>query len=415
MIILFVVVILNARHFLAEGTGKIALIVLNITFLQLFAGFVGGSSVVYLVPRRSFSLLAVLSYSWAIISNLLGIILLYYLKLIPIGYEKFLIGLSIMNSFYNITLSLMQGKENIKMFNINQLAQATLLLLLLFCLLRIVPTVQKSIDLYLYAYFFSYFIPFLFSLSFLYKNWDKCLWHNFFRQGKEMAVYGFWTQIANLSQTLSYRLNYYFVEKFSGLKYLGIYELGTKLSEVVWLFPKSIALVQYAHIANCNDTQYARKLTLSLLKIVLLFSVATVLILMSIPSSWIGFIFGAEFAESKVIIYCLAPGIIAISILSILAHHFSGFGKYWVNTVSSGIGFFITLILGLHAIPPAAAINTWRAMLTAGIITSIAYIGSTVFSLFLFYKMYGFSWKDFLITKEECALLKTEIRKMKIR
>jgi len=195
---------------------------------------------------------------------------------------------------------------------------------------------------------------------------------------------------------------------------LGIYELGTKLSEVVWLFPKSIALVQYAHIANCNDTQYARKLTLSLLKIVLLFSVATVLILMSIPSSWIGFIFGAEFAESKVIIYCLAPGIIAISILSILAHHFSGFGKYWVNTVSSGIGFFITLILGLLAIPPAAAINTWRAMLTAGIITSIAYIGSTVFSLFLFYKMYGFSWKDFLITKEECALLKTENRKMKI-
>ena len=57
----------------------------------------------------------------------------------------------------------------------------------------------------------------------------------------EMLKLGFWTQIANLTQLLTYRLNYYLIEGFVGRKSLGLYELGTRISEAVWIFPKSIS------------------------------------------------------------------------------------------------------------------------------------------------------------------------------
>jgi O-antigen/teichoic acid export membrane protein len=79
----------------------------------------------------------------------------------------------------------------------------------------------------------------------------------------EMSKFGAWVQLANLAQLMNYRLSYYFIEWYAGRQPLGIYELGTKLSEVVWIFPKSICLVQYARLANNQDRNMRSSLLLA--------------------------------------------------------------------------------------------------------------------------------------------------------
>jgi len=223
---------------------------------------------------------------------------------------------------------------------------------------------------------------------------------------REMVGLGFWIQLANLAQLLTYRLNYYFIEGFVGRKSLGIYELGTRLSEAVWIFPKSICLVQYARISNCHEEQYTKQLTLGLLKIVFVFSMAAVLVLWALPAEFIAWVFGPEFSESKSVICSLLPGIVSLSCMSVLAHHFAGYGKYWINAVGSVIGLVITAAFGLFLLPGAAESGHLLVLRTAGWISSGAYTASLLFTLICFIRFTSAKGRDFLITRADWVLLK---------
>lgn len=410
-VIMFIIVVINTNVFGAEGTGTIALIILDLTIIQLFSNFIGGGALVYLTPRNSFSQIVFLSYSWSLISNIAGLFALYFLNLIPTGFAPLLFILSIINSLFYINTTLMQGKENIRHYNMHQLAQA-FILIIAFSILLLYHKYRDGIfkvDFYIYALIASYLIPLIFSFGFMGKQMDRFSFKQLPRLLGEMVRYGFWMQLANLAQLLNYRLNYYFIEFFSGRKALGIFELGTKLSEVIWIFPKSIALVQYAKLSNCDSQEYAVKLTAALLKTVFCFTLFAILCLLLIPANAIGFIFGAEFHEAKKVIYCLAPGILFLSCLTILSHHFSGFGKYWINTLSSLTGLLVTLILALIFIPNAAKIGYIESIQTAGIISSISYFSSLLFSFIFFFLKTPAKWRDLLITKKDLLLLKNEI------
>lgn len=411
--IMLIVVIINANVFGAEGTGTIALVVLGVTILQLIANFVGGGTLVYLVPRKSLSQLLFLSYTWALFSNITGVCVLYFLKAIPEGFELLLLILSLINSLYYINVTIMQAK-NIRLFNKYQLFQVFvligsfgLLLLLRYCFDWVV-----KVDYYLYALTLSYLFPLLTSLRFISRHVDPFNFSGCTELLKEMFRLGFWVQLSNFAQLMNYRLNYYFISYFAGRKPLGLFELGTKLSEVIWIFPKSIALVQYAKIANCDDRTYAKQLTSSLLKVVFLFTIIAVLILICIPAKWLAAIFGPEFSEAKTVIYSLAPGIVCLSGLSILSHYFSGLGKYHVNSIASLIGFCVTLIAGILLIPKAASVGYIQAIRVAGMITSVSYFSSFLFSLICFIKQTSSKMKDFLITRSDWQRLKTEIHSL---
>lgn len=407
-IIMFVVVIINTNTFGAEGTGTIALVILGLTLLQVLTSFVGGTSLVYLTPRKSIFQLLLLSYSWALISNVTGLTILYACNLIPREFIAHLIVLTFIYSIYFINIGIMQGKEDIKIFNLNQLSQALLLILslvgaLLFCKTKnIVP----SIGIYLYAFIFSYLVPTIFSCFYIAKRIDKPNFDHIGSLLKEMFQLGFWIQLANLTQLLTYRLNYYLIKGQIGSKPLGIYDLGTKLSEAIWIFPKSICLVQYARISNNHEGDYAVKLTLGLLKIVFIFSLIAILLLLALPASFIAWVFGPDFINSKPVIDSLLPGILFLACMSILSHFFAGYGKYWINAIGSIIGLTVTAALGFTLIPLAMKSSTLLALRTAGWISSTAYLASLIFTLICFFKSTNVKMRDFLITKADCKMMK---------
>lgn len=412
-LMMLIVVIINTNAFGAAGTGTIALVILGLTLLQVLSNFVGGSTLVFLVPQKNNFQLLFLSYAWSLISNIVGLALLRLFHLIPPEYTLLLLILTLIYSIYYIHVSLMQGKEDIRIFNFYQLSQSALLLLILglFLLHAHLTHVKPTINLYLYAYLISYAIPTFFSCFYTFKHIGRPTFAGMGTLLKEMFKLGFWTQLANLTQLLTYRLNYYLIEAFAGRKPLGIFELGTRISEAVWIFPKSICLVQYARLSNNHENTYAKQLTLSLLKIVFIFALLAVIVLLMIPGKFIAFIFGPEFVNSKPVICSLAPGIVFLSCMTILAHHFSGYGKYWINAISSLIGLIITATAGFALLPNAAKVSTELAIQTAGWITSCAYFASLVFTFVMFFKHTEVCWHDFLITKNDWRLFKKVIQK----
>lgn len=433
MFILLIVVVINSNSFGAEGIGTIGLIVLNVTILQLITSFIGGTTLVYLIPRRNITNLLLLSFIWAIVGNLLGLYILNELYMVPKNYTLLLFLISISCTFYNINLTILQSFEKIKTFNIFQIIQSLFLIAFIggSLLYHKFNELPFQIDIYLLALLFSYVLGFIFSIYPIFKHLKSIhplkiqIGENsegnkiqsfsikkLFIQLKEMLFLGFWVQLANLAQLLNYRLSYYFIEFYVGRKPLGIFDLGTKLSEAIWVFPKSLCLVQYARLSNNNDEEYARKLTLTFAKIATLFTLIVVILLLLLPPTFFSFIFGAEFSEVKTIIYALAPGIVFLSCLTIISHHFAAKGLYWINGLSSLTGLLITLVGGFIFIPMAAQTSYMHAITVAGLITSCSYLVSLVFSMFFFFKRTQVSLSDFLITQEEISLLQTEVRNL---
>ena len=410
--ILFAVVVINSNCFGAEGTGNIAVIILGLTLLQVINNFVGGSALVYLVPHRSNFQLLMLSYGWMLVSNTLGILLLSALDFVPHKHLLFLFILSVIYNLYFIHICIMQGKEDIKLFNILQLSQAVILIVGLATALLFQRWAKQQADIrtYLAAFLVSYLIPSIASTVYVVRHVRIESLRNAGPLLLEMVKLGFWTQMANLAQLLTYRVNYYFIQKFTNSdKALGIYDLGTKISEAVWIVPKSICVVLYARVSNCQEENYTKRTTLSLLKFVLAVVLAAVLVLWMLPPSFIAWIFGPDFSGSKPVINSLLPGIVSLSCMSILSHYFAGYGKFHINAISSFIGFAVTTLLGVTWLAHTAQTDTSGALQVAGHISSIAYTCSFLFTLVCFIHRTHATARDFLITRNDIKLLKENI------
>ncbi len=410
--ILFAVVVINSNCFGAEGTGNIAVIILGLTLLQVINNFVGGSALVYLVPHRSNFQLLMLSYGWMLASNTLGILLLSALDFVPHKHLLFLFILSVIYNLYFIHICIMQGKEDIKLFNILQLSQAVILIVGLATALLFQRWTKQQADIrtYLAAFLVSYLIPSIASTVYVVRHVRIESLRNAGPLLLEMVKLGFWTQMANLAQLLTYRVNYYFIQKFTNSdKALGIYDLGTKISEAVWIVPKSICVVLYARVSNCQEENYTKRTTLLLLKFVLAVVLAAVLVLWMLPPSFIAWIFGPDFSGSKPVINSLLPGIVSLSCMSILSHYFAGYGKFHINAISSFIGFAVTTLLGVTWLAHTAQTDTSGALQVAGHISSIAYTCSFLFTLVCFIHRTHATARDFLITRNDIKLLKENI------
>ena len=415
--IMFAVVIINTNQFGAEGTGTIALIVLGLTILQVLSNFVGGSTLVYLTPQRDNFQLILLSYAWMLVSSGVGTIVLHLLQLIPDGYALFLFILSIIYNVYFIHISIMQGKEDIKLFNILQLTQALLLIVFLSTALFLHHWggYDIHIRIYLFSFLCSYLVPCIISCFYIRRRIRFVSFENAGKLFGEMVRLGCWTQLANLAQLLTYRVNYYFIQRFINTgKSLGIYDLGNKISEAVWIIPKSICVVEYARIANCQDPEYTKRITLMLLKFVLAVVLVAVLVLWLLPASLFAWIFGPEFAGSKPVINSLLPGIVSLSCLSILSHYFAGHGKFHINAIGSFIGLAVTCLLGLTWLSAEAKTDPVNALRVAGHISSIAYSSTFLYTLILFIARTKSTFQDFLITRQDILLLKESISSLSI-
>lgn len=392
----FILLIFSARYLGASGNGIIGILLTCIGLLVMVNGFAGGSAIVFLLPQRpnrKFLLHTILfSYSWSLVTCSSGCFILDYLNYMPhnLIIHGIFIGFLACNSLFHSLILL--AKEKITEHNLTNLLQV-IINSLLFILISTLKS-QISINTYIMTLYFGYSISYLYSLQriyHLYQNLPSDLYHfSFIQSVKHIFYYCFISQLSNLIQFLNYRLSVFVLNRYIGEAEIGIFYLGIRLSEAIWMISSSISLVLYSKIANSNEHEYNNRLTINLAKLSFLATLISAISLIIIPVKWITLIFGAEFPQVHQVIFLLSPGIVCFSISGILSHYFAGNGKYQINTYANLCGLVFTLTGNLLLIPTTGIIG-------ASVVSSISYIANTIFLLLIWRKYTHRPWSDFLI------------------
>ncbi len=405
-ILTLAIVVMNARFLGAEKVGVISLIILAVTIVQMINNFVGGSALVYLVPRMNLMKLFAPSYIWGLFSSVATVFILYLINAIPEGFFAHVMILATMQSLSTVNTMILLGQERIRAINILTVAQVIALITVLLIFYLFTPI--REVMVYVYAMYASFLILFMGSFALVTTRLKRDDLSGMKAVIREILRFGSWAQTANIFQLLNYRISYYFIEQMVSKAALGVYATGVQLSEGVWIIPRSMSMVQYSRITNEKRWDYAVKVTLIFSKIGVLLSAVIVAVLVLLPTGFFIFVFGPEFSGVKPVIVSLAVGIIALSFSILLSPYFTGMGKPMHSAIASGIGLVFTIILSLLLIPVYGIIG-------AGIAATCSYSAATLYQLIAFLVMSGTKARDFLIRKDEIRMLRQEIRSLVIK
>ncbi len=390
----------------AEVKGEQSIILTNIVIILLFNNIIGGATLVYIVPRYNNRKVMLYSYLWAFIicSGAFGVT-----RLFPGLNHELLIHtfiLTFISALASANAMMLLGKEKILAKNLIHIMQ--IFSVAIFLLLSIFVFDIQNIYAYIHALYFGYGMSLAISLILLLKYWNagekvtekakKPLLAGMFR-------YGFYNQLAHITQMLSLRLSYYLLLIYYSNESVGIYSIAVAIIESVWLISKSIATVQYARITNSIDKVYNIRLTVKLLKSSLIFSILMILFLAILPASFFQFLFGEEFAPVKRIIVLLMPGILVYNFYLIPGHYFSGIGKYHINTIASAAGLIATLVFGLILIP---LFDFYGAAIAA----TISFTATSLYTFWVLKKLSGFPLTYFLPGKADIREYSDFIKKI---
>ena len=395
----FLIAIIISQTLGDSGKGTQALLLATISFILIFSDIICGASIIYLAPRHSFKKILVASTIWAaLIAVVMGFgIWLFYPKLAP-DLILHVALLSFISSLSNINFRFLVGKEEIKKANYNTLLQPVLLVLTLVVYYFIL---KKTNDEHCYVYiiglYAAYGSTFLLGVWMLRKEYANLRHDKDKEYGpvlKDLFKYGFLNQTGHFVQFFNLRLSYYLLNKYINVGRVGVFSNAVSLAEAIWIISSSIALVQYARIANADDRAYAQKLTLDLSKICLVISALAVIVLALLPPQVYIFVFGPEFGEMTGLIRILAPGVLFYCIFLILGHYYSGTGRYQMNTFAALCGLAATCALGFTLIPKYDVTG-------AAITSAVSYTVNAIFLFVFFLKESRFKGRDFILRKNE--------------
>lgn len=396
------ITIIISRFLGPEGKGEQGIIIATIAYILVFSNLMGGSAIVYLVPRFPTRVIIVPAYIWSVFSSILFFFILHFFKLVDPGMIIHICALSAISAFTAINSSVLIGREKITASNFISFLQPLIITLSLVIFFPVFN--QNNIYSYVISLYISFGTTFIASLLLLRKFGEK---FSFATLGNYRLIiaylfrYGLLNQLAHIFQLLSFRMSYYWIEQTYSSAEVGIYSNGTSLVESIWLISRSISLVQYARIANTTDRIYSQKITLQLTYASLVISFLGLLVLTLLPPGVFSFIFGKGFNEISTVIRTLAPGVLFFNVALIIGHYFSGTGKYQVNTIASFAGLIVAIVAFNFLIPSYGIAG-------AGWGTSISYLVTTLIVIWFFVKESSVGMKESLPKPGEIRqLLKT--------
>jgi len=238
-VINFMIAIVVSQYLGPEGKGEQGIILATIAFVLVFSNLVGGATLVYLIPRYKFSLLVIPSYIWSLGVSIVAFIIL---KVFGIVEQEFIVHiclLSVLNSFTNIHSTMLIGREKIKAANLVSLVQPLIVissLLISFMILK-----DSSVSAYIKALYFAFGGSLLISMIYMGRTFGRISMHpvgKYFQVIRELFRLGFMNQLAHITQMMSFRLSYYFLELHHGEASVGIYSNGIQIMESIWLISK---------------------------------------------------------------------------------------------------------------------------------------------------------------------------------
>lgn len=367
-------VVLTARYLGASGRGELALLGATIGIVGLLAGFVGGGTLVFLVPRHSLLTLLLPSYAWILLVAGGTFVAIASLGLLPgwlVPYAAILGGLSAAAAVHN---SVLTGQGKILEANRAALAGGASYVLSLMVLLALLSF--RTVGAAVAATCVSVLATLLTAGAAI--GWTSGPQDplSLARVGSNIRL-SFVAQLGSLAQFLTYRLAFFALQKQAGPAAVGVYSIGAAIAESVWVLGNSIALVHYSDTANSSSREASIRRTVRLARLSFLGTLAMTMAVAAVPGKLFGAVLGTEFEDAKLVVVLMAPGIVSVGFAVVLNYFFAGTGRYAINTLASAAGLCVTGVLMFVLVP------RWHA-LGAAVSASLAYLTTTAILVFAF-------------------------------
>jgi len=403
--------IMGTKFLGAAEWGKAFIAQTDITFLLIGIELIAGSGLVYFAPRKKLATLMKISYGWIVIVMLAYLLLFsilhlfpgFYHTIVPEGYAWLVLLMTFIYSLHEFNLNHYLGKEKVATYNwlflIQILTQVSMMAVLIFGLN--IRTAKALLYSQLSGYSLATLVGWVLLFPTLRKEGKEPLKSCF----KELFHYGAFMQLSTLVSTLNKRLSLYLLKNNCSEQQIGVYALGTQVTEGVNIIGQSIGLVEFSALSNTEQKQRASVLTMRFMKLSVLLTFTALLIICLLPTAFYEWLFSGEFAGIRPVILLMSPGIVFFSAHTVLFNYFSGTGKPKYNLYASLIGLGVTLISAFILIPALG-------ILGAAITTTLTYTALFVYQWIVFRKHTNCRLYQLIPNREDWEWVKTTMRSL---
>jgi O-antigen/teichoic acid export membrane protein len=393
-IVTLCILILTTQYLGADGRGLISLISSSVGIVVIFAGFVGGPAVVYLASKQKLQYLLLPIYGWTVVVAILGSGIVFFFQIVPLPFLLPIAILSIVSSVYATNFYVLVGLQKVRVNNIIYLLQwiVNLMALGFFFILFNKPSVESAV--------IAIFVSNVFGLALTYYELSQITKFTPFNLAEQIVImkslvsFSFFAQVAAVMCYLNYRLGMFALSLFSGFFAVGIYSVGVNLAEFILLASQSIALVGYSRISNTDNQDYARDISVKLVKLGFALTLCITVLLLLLPSAVYGLVFGKDFSSVPGVLLTMSPGIIAFGSSNIFFNYFAGVGKNKINAFAALVGLISNISLCYLLIPQ-------YGLYGAGITASISFIVMTGILTGMFLRETNTRFEELLINKSD--------------
>lgn len=167
---------------------------------------------------------------------------------------------------------------------------------------------------------------------------------------RRSLVYGLQGHIGNVLVQFTYRFDMFLVLSMLGLPAQGLYSIAVVLAEKLSHIPQSVQVVLFPKLSSMTAVE-ANRLTPRVTRNSLFVTAAGGLVLYLVSRPLLSLFYGSAFLPALRAFQILIPGIVFLSVAKILASDFSGRDKRLYQTIATAISFAVNLALNIVWIP----------------------------------------------------------------
>jgi O-antigen/teichoic acid export membrane protein len=384
--------ILIARTVGPSGKGALDLILATAGVLTMVLGFSLSPGVTYVVAKGNVNVrsLAFRLLGVAAAQTVITLVILVLLantkhsaKFLPPGIGWWLIpGIALFVLLEILTAhwrAMLVGRQQITKVNNVEMLARVIQFLLLFSVAAILASQGGQISvavLFVLALIVSAFI----NITLLVKLKGRSLEDAGTASFREVVSFATPSYLGNLAQFLNYRLDVFIVSIFAGYASVGRYTLAVGLGQLLWLLSNAAATVLLPKIAAAEHENSAAH-TMRVNRLSLGASFAGAIVLALVATQFIPLFYGEDFRGSINALLWILPGIVAFSIVNVLAAYLAGIGKPRLNLIVATISLIATVSLDVLLIPRfdivGAALASSVSYTLSAVLTIRYFIGET--------------------------------------
>lgn len=256
-----------------------------------------------------------------------------------------------------------------------------LILLIIYSILYLNKLQVMSISLFMYLNLFLLVAQ----ISFLIISFSKI--YNFysllksdlpkFSLNSKYLKFSFLVYFTNILQTLSYKIDFWFVGYYIGKEKLPVYALAAMLAQSTWIISNSLSVIIYTKTSNHEITSIRELKKYFFYNFFFIIIISSLIYLFS-EYFLINFL-GSNFKSLLQLLKILFLGVLPFSFINIICGFNSGKGLFEINFYTSLIGFVLGIISYIILIPKLGILGgAWGSV--------ISYLSSTIFILYFYIK-----------------------------